>query len=95
MQHEEEDGEVDVKIQEYKKLCNEARRSPYPSLILEVKSMPAPDFDVHTSDKVDGDDGVTSEDVKKLEALFSMSAAKKPSSVDDPFYDALGEVRTW
>ena len=42
---------------------------------------------------VEEESEVTSEDVKKLEALFGMSAAKKPSSVDDPFYDALGEVR--
>eukprot|EP01083_Nonionella_stella_P056104 147914_1 len=38
------------------------------------------------------DKAVTSDDVKKLEALFGMSAAKKTTSVDDPFYDALGEA---
>jgi len=45
-----------------------------------------------TSKKVDADADVTSEDVKRLEALFGMSAADKSSSVDDTFYDALGEA---
>ena len=112
MKHEEEEGEVDVNLQEYKKRRDEARRSPYPSIIVEVQSTPTPDFgsraspssasaaDVTASppppffaEASDGekDTDVTSEDVRKLEALFGMSAAKKSS--DDTFYDALGEVR--
>mmetsp|Transcript_19501 Transcript_19501/g.35291 ORF Transcript_19501/g.35291 Transcript_19501/m.35291 type:complete len:500 (-) Transcript_19501:351-1850(-) len=100
LQHEEEEGEVDVNLQEYKKRRDEARRSPYPSVIVEVQSTPPPDFGARMEEAVmeaaakdvEEESEVTSEDVKKLEALFGMSAAKKPSSVDDPFYDALGEA---
>ena len=110
LKHEEEEGEVDVNMQEYKKQRDEARRSPYPSVIVEVQSTPPPDFGTRRdeaammmeaaaadmmgakmSDNSDGD--VTSDDVKKLEALFGLSAAKKSTKPDDPFYDALGEVR--
>jgi len=106
LKHEEEEGEVDVNLQDYKKRRDEARRSPYPSVIVEVQSTPPPDFgarrdeaamkaaaaDMEAAKKVDSDADVTSDDVKKLEALFGMSAAKKSSSADDPFYDALGEA---
>mmetsp|Transcript_13288 Transcript_13288/g.28834 ORF Transcript_13288/g.28834 Transcript_13288/m.28834 type:complete len:354 (+) Transcript_13288:1252-2313(+) len=119
-QLKDEEDEVDVNLEEYKKRRDEARRSPYPSVIVEVMSTPPPDFgsgarrvsadeameaavaaakeNVHimegssTSKKVDADADVTSEDVKRLEALFGMSAADKSSSVDDTFYDALGEA---
>ena len=98
MKHEDEEGEVDLNLQEYKKRRDEARRSPYPSVIVEVKSSPPPDFGAAAAAAAEvkaetkPDDDVTSEDVKKLEALFGMSAATKKA--DDPFYDALGEVRT-
>ena len=104
MKHEEEEGEVDLNLQEYKKRRDEARRSPYPSLIVEVQSTPPPDFGAAkkaaeeemkavtaAAEESNPDDDVTSDDVKKLEALFGMSAATKKA--DDPFYDALGEVR--
>lgn len=104
LKHEEQEGEVDVNLQEYKKRREEARRSPYPSVIVEVMSTPPPDFGARRDEaateaaardagKTDEKDDVTSDDVRRLEALFAMSAAKKSSSVDDPFYDALGEVR--
>ena len=107
MKNEEAEGEIDVNMEEYKKRRDEARRSPYPSVIVEVQSTPPPDFGASSrkrdeeammeaaaaaaeiAAKADAD--VTSDDVKKLEALFGMSAAKK-SSGDDPFYDALGEA---
>jgi hypothetical protein len=106
LKHEDQEGEVDVNLQEYKKRRDEARRSPYPSVIVEVMSTPPPDFgsrreeavaeaatrDAGTGSKAEGDADVTSDDVRRLEALFAMSAAKKSSSADDPFYDALGEV---
>ena len=108
LKHEEEEGEVDVNLQEYKKRRDEARRSPYPSVIVEVLSTPPADFgsrqveaarldaaanDAESKSTMDVDNDVTSDDVKRLEALFAMSAATKSSSIDDPFYDALGEVR--
>jgi hypothetical protein len=96
--------EVDVNLQEYKNRREEARRSPYPSVIVEVMSTPPPDFGARRDEavteaaardagKTDEKDDVTSDDVRRLEVLFAMSAAKKSISVDDPFYDALGEVR--
>jgi hypothetical protein len=96
--------EVDVNLQEYKNRREEARRSPYPSVIVEVMSTPPPDFGAcrdeavteaaaRDAGKTDEKDDVTSDDVRRLEVLFAMSAAKKSISVDDPFYDALGEVR--
>lgn len=105
LKHEEEEGEVDLNMQDFKKRRDEARRSPYPSVIVEVQSTPPPDFGSRMSrgeeameaaardmnaGKEDAD--VTSDDVKKLEALFGMSAASKSASVDDSFYDALGDV---
>ena len=99
MKHEEQEGEVDVNLQEYKKRRDEARRSPYPSVIVEVQSSPPPNFGAAESSSVANkkeevekkvDEDVTSEDVRKLEALFGMSAATKKA--DDSFYDALGEV---
>lgn len=73
-------------------------------MIVEVQSTPPPDFGARREEEeaaammeAAAQDAmevsskeVTSEDVKKLEALFGRSAAKK--SVDDPFYDALGEA---
>ncbi|KAL7466211.1 hypothetical protein ACHAXS_006501 [Conticribra weissflogii] len=108
MKHEDEEGEVDINLQEYKQRRDEARRSPYPSIIVEVQSTPPPDFGSRSSARpkppspatrppffAEASDGekdptVTSDDVKRLEALFGMSAATKSS--DDMFYDALGEA---
>jgi hypothetical protein len=110
LKHEDQEGEVDVNLQEYKKRRDEARRSPYPSVIVEVMSTPPPDFGSRRDEaameeasardaeggagRAEDENGVvTSDDVRRLEALFAMSAAKKSTSADDPFYDALGEVR--
>lgn len=106
LQNEEAEGEVDVNLQEYKKRRDEARRSPYPSVIVEVLSTPPADFGSRHRRKEEEevaaaaaakagvvDTDVTSEDVKRLEAMFAMSAATKSRSlIDDPFYDALGEA---
>jgi hypothetical protein len=44
MKNEEQDAEVDLNLQEYKQRRLLARRSPYPSVVVEVRSMPPPDF---------------------------------------------------
>jgi hypothetical protein len=92
MKLEEESGEVDVNYQEYKKRRDEARRSPYPSVIVEVMSTPTPDFTPNTRMKYIREDSseVTSEDIARLNAIFNMSPAKV--ATDNEFYDALGEV---
>ena len=44
LQEEEESGEVDLNLVEYKKRKMLARRSPYPSVVVEVRATPPPDF---------------------------------------------------
>ena len=44
MQTEDEEGEIDLNMQEYKERRLAARRSPYPSIVIEVRSTPRPDF---------------------------------------------------
>lgn len=44
MQEEEEEGEIDLNLREYKKQRILARRSPYPSVVIEVRSMTPPEF---------------------------------------------------
>jgi hypothetical protein len=44
LQEEEEEGEVDVNLQMYKKQRLLARRSPYPSVVIEVRSMAPPEY---------------------------------------------------
>lgn len=44
LQEEEEQGEVDLNLQEYKERRLQARRSPYPSVVVEVRSMAPPEF---------------------------------------------------
>lgn len=44
MREEEEEGELDLNLQEYKERRLQARRSPYPSVVVEVRSMAPPVF---------------------------------------------------
>ena len=44
MKEEEEKGEVDLNAQEYAKKRLLARQSPYPTVVLEVRAQPTPDF---------------------------------------------------
>lgn len=98
LQDEEEFGEIDVNLEEYKRRRDEARRSPYPSVIVEVQSTPPPEYSAPTklSMGMDGSHGITSEDIASLERAFSMGVASKAlykgTSGDDYFYDALGDV---
>jgi len=88
LESEEEEGEIDLKLEEYKKRRTLARQSPYPTLVLEVKSLPPPDFDppMQGSSSSTGPDvpgqsesnekGEASKaDLKKLEAMFGLSPA--------------------
>lgn len=47
MKEEEEQGEVDLHAQEYAEKRLQARRSPYPCVVVECKSSPPPDFGNH------------------------------------------------
>jgi len=91
MKKEEEEGEVDLNLKAYKEHRKRARQSPYPSVILELKALPPPDFLENPSHPQTSSDAkpavtpvepdaskmgsVTKEDLKKLEILFGQSAA--------------------
>lgn len=49
LQNEEQDEEVDLNLQEYKERRLLARRSPYPSVVVEVRSMPPLEFSSSSS----------------------------------------------
>jgi hypothetical protein len=95
LQQEDEQGEIDLNLQEYKERRLQARRSPYPSIVVEVRSMPPPDFTPPPPSgpgkpkAVEVDDGrvaINSEFVQQLEALFSKSSLHK----DGGFYESIG-----
>jgi len=108
MEEQEEEGEVDLHLQAYKEKREAARRSPYPSLILEVQATPPPNFgnrmaaseqkgrspsnDKQASKELE----VTSQDIQRLEALFGKPAAKKEETNEvndeDDFYNAIGKA---
>jgi len=86
---EEEDDEIDIHLQDRNKKMNAARQSPYPTIVIEVKSIPPEkkfeDEFVHFLSKIDyppskveEDEGVSISDVQKLEALFGKPAHIKP-----------------
>ncbi|KAG7342723.1 hypothetical protein IV203_020673 [Nitzschia inconspicua] len=103
LQEEDNEGEVDLNLQEYKERRLLARRSPYPSIVVEVRSMAPPEFTPpppktpqQPQAVEDDDDGVKtsaddvkidSEFVQQLEALFSKSSIQKEG---DGFYDSIG-----
>ena len=102
MKKEDEDGEVDLNVKEYIERRDRARRSPYPTVVIEVRATPPPDFGNNSppapdvvspgTEEMGSAEGVSKEAVQKLEALFGQSAAIAPKRSDDAFYDAIGKV---
>ena len=106
LKEEEEAGEVDLNYKEYLEKKNKARQSPYPTIVIEVRATPPPDFGQspppsaaaaaaannkdETAAAADGS-VVTAEDIQKLEALFGKSAHLAEENPEDAFYDALGQ----
>lgn len=92
LRQEDEVGEVDVNLEAYKKAKLAARRSPYPSIVIELRSTPSPDFAATSSNSAaSNSEGVSSEDVQKLEALFGKSAAtNKEYDGEASFWDQIG-----
>lgn len=101
LRREEEDGEVDLNLIEYQERRLQARRSPYPSVVVEVRAMPPPkytppppsgresprDIEDDDDDKSASDDfDIDSDFVNQLEALFSKSSLRN----DGDLYDSLG-----
>jgi hypothetical protein len=88
MKAEEEAGEVDLNYKEYQKQKQAARRSPYPTIVVEVRAHPPPNFGASPSpmrqaqankptgggEEESSSSTVTAEDIQKLEALFGQSA---------------------
>ena len=102
----DEPQEVDVNLEVYKRQRVLARRSPYPTVCVEVRATPPPDFsqappppsvlrrDISSEDMGGQEEKVTLDDVHRLEALFGKAAVvKKESYGDDAFWDALGNAK--
>ncbi|KAL3940279.1 MAG: hypothetical protein SGARI_001033 [Bacillariaceae sp.] len=104
LQEEDESGEVDLNLQQYKERRLQARQSPYPSVVVEVRSMAPPEFTppqpdasqqplaaVDSADDVAGDGN---EDVNiDSEFVQQLEALFSKSSVQkdgEDFYDNIG-----
>jgi hypothetical protein len=95
--------EVDVNYQEYQEKKMQARRSPYPSFVIEVRATPPPDFGdspplpYFTQLKEEAtteEGGISSSDIAALEALFSKSAHfhdNDKKQQEEIFYDSLAQ----
>ena len=106
LKEQEEAGEVDVNYLEYLERRNLARRSPYPTVVIEVRATPPPDFgqaspppmaEAATQGASQGESDISSEDIMKLEQLFGKSAhlnhPTKHSTAkqeEEAFYSAIG-----
>jgi hypothetical protein len=79
LQEEETAGEVDVNYREFQEKRRLARRSPYPTVVLEVRASPPVDFgsaplQATNHPAAETNTLVTADDLQKLEALFGRSA---------------------
>lgn len=95
-------GVVDVHYQEYQRTKLAARRSPYPTVVIEVRAAPAPDFAAPPAPRSAAaaaqprprEAAVSLADVQRLEALFGKTAHMKEAganaSPDDAFWSAIG-----
>jgi hypothetical protein len=96
-------GEVDVNLEAYKATRLAARRSPYPSIVIEVRATPStPDFGAAAATNPSlppaaaaaqsATGQVSWEDIQKLEALFGKSAAvdKGQPNSEAAFWDQIG-----
>jgi len=97
MKDEDEAGEVDVNLEEYKKVRLLARRSPYPTVVIETRAQPAPDFSEspppssqQQQDTNDEQGRVSAADIQKLEALFGKQAHIEQKDSESSFWDAVG-----
>ena len=104
---EEAAGEVDVNYLKFKEQRMMARRSPYPTVVLEVCARPPPDFGAappppaasSSSSSTEETSPVTSNDISKLEALFGKSAHMNhptkhvtPKEEEEDFYSRIGNT---
>lgn len=100
LKEEEQSGEVDVNLKMYKEKRLLARRSPYPTVVIEVRATPPPNFgDNQPTKPTAATQEVTSADIQRLEALFGKSAhmshpskEKTSREEEEDFYDAIGKT---
>ena len=94
LKEEEEAGEVDLHLQEYKERRLQARRSPYPSVVVEVRAMAPPEFTapqqqqppppVEASEPSDTDDDVDSDKIEvSSDVINSLEALFAKSSLEN------------
>ena len=106
LQAEDEAGEVDLHYQDYQQQRLAARRSPYPTIVVEVRASPPPNFGAAakpptSNNNNNNDDKVTAEDISKLEALFGQSAHmshptahRSAREEEEDFYARIGQSIT-
>jgi len=88
MRDQDAAGEVDVNYEQYKAARLAARRSPYPTVVIEVRASPAPDFTSSPPPSADhASSSVAAADIQKLEALFGKSTLDNGK---DSFWDNVG-----
>jgi hypothetical protein len=87
LQEEEEEGEVDVNLQMYKKQRLLARRSPYPSVVIEVRSMAPPEYTPPPSSRSTPPQSIDEIDIGKGEDDSSESA--ESPKIDADFVNQL------
>lgn len=98
-------GEVDVNAEENADRKDQARRSPYPSLVIEVKSTPPGEVNLttgqteisYTENLVEEiqEQSASKDTIVTLEKLFAKSAQLRASEEpenEDAFYKAIGKV---
>lgn len=97
--------EIDLNLQDYKEKRLLARRSPFPSIVVEVRAMPPPVFTppppkqeaVRAEESLDDEEeeestlvDPDSDFVQALELLFSKSSLDDQKPKDASFWDSLG-----
>eukprot|EP00586_Coscinodiscus_wailesii_P015323 CAMPEP_0172513486 /NCGR_PEP_ID=MMETSP1066-20121228/252855_1 /TAXON_ID=671091 /ORGANISM="Coscinodiscus wailesii, Strain CCMP2513" /LENGTH=448 /DNA_ID=CAMNT_0013293773 /DNA_START=178 /DNA_END=1524 /DNA_ORIENTATION=+ len=100
-QKDDVDGEVDLNLQAYKEARLKARQSPHPTLVIEVRTTPAmaiPEEPQVMKNELPKEEGVSIEDMKKLEALFGKSATfeheeSAKRNKEDALWDAIGKTK--
>ena len=105
MKREESVGEIDINAEEKADRKDRARRSPYPSLVIEVKSTP-PGIVTPPPGKTEisytenlveeiQEQGASKDIIVRLEKLFAQSAKLRTTEEpegEDAFYKAIGKV---
>lgn len=93
LQKHKQDTEVDEKYIEYLEKKQMARRSPFPTLVIEVRSSPPMETEEKPSSASveEAESSVSNDDISKLESLFTKSAAfaEDSESANDSWDDDI------